>query len=127
MKPNNSLKIVSYYQLVVGLLILVYWILFIINNSNYSIPFISHLVAELLTSFALLVSSYGIFEKKSWSINSTLISCGMLLYALINILGIYIDTSNTLMSLSISLGIVSVIGILYIVLFSDLKLKNDAV
>ena len=44
-----------------------------------------------------------------------------------NILGIYIDTSNTLMSLSISLGIVSVIGILYIVLFSDLKLKNDAV
>ena len=127
MKPNNSLKIVSYYQLVVGLLILVYWILFIINNSNYSIPFISHLVAELLTSFALLVSSYGIFKKKSWSFNSTLISCGMLLYALINILGIYIDTSNTLMSLSISLGIVSVIGILYIVLFSDLKLKNDAV
>ena len=42
-------------------------------------------------------------------------------------IGIYIDTSNTLMSLSISLGIVSVIGILYIVLFSDLKLKNDAV
>lgn len=127
MKPNNSLKIVSYYQLIVGLLILVYWILFIINNSNYSIPFISHLVAELLTSFALLISSYGIFKKKSWSVNSTLISCGMLLYALINILGIYIDTSNTLMSLSISLGIVSVIGILYIVLFSDLKLKNDAV
>jgi len=127
LNTNNPLKIVSYYQLIVGILILIYWILFIINNPIYSVPFISHLVAELLTSLALLVSSYGIFKKKSWSFNSTLISCGMLLYALINILGIYIETSNTPMSFSISLGIVSVMWILYIVLSSDLKLKNDVV
>ena len=107
-------NILIFYCLIVGISIFIYWINFLFNNksknNSQNIKDQMHIFAEFTTSILLILSGlsyYFVTEKITLLLIS--ISLGMLIYAIINILGKYIEKNNKFMVLILCLNLIFII------------------
>jgi hypothetical protein len=86
--------IASIYIIIIGIAMLCMWI-FLLGKKE--VPELStkptqiyfHLVAELLTSIALIIGGIGLIMNQSWGVAIFFISIGMVIYSTINAAGFY--------------------------------------
>ena len=100
---------------------MIYWINFLINSQSKNISLDkkiqTHIFAEFLTSILLIISGlsyYFLVEKISLLL--IYISLGMLIYAIINILGNYIEEKNISMILILVSNLIFIIINLYLLI-----------
>lgn len=79
---------VSWYGIIVGLLIFIHWSFFLANGQapelkTEPVSLALHLAAEFATTIGLLVSGAVLLKSKSWGASACLVSAGMLLYTVI--------------------------------------------
>jgi hypothetical protein len=84
----------SIYIIIIGIAMLIMWIFLLgkrevpeLKTKPTQIYF--HLVAELLTSFALIIGGIGLIMNQSWGVALFFISIGMAIYSTINAAGFY--------------------------------------
>lgn len=114
-------RLVAVYGILVGLLMTGLWVMLI---STGQVPYLDtpqveiklHILTELLTSWSLILG--GISILKDWKIKRVLpfVSHGMLLYAIINSSGYYIDLGK--MEMAVMFGVLFVCTIAAIRLYS---------
>ncbi|WP_411967056.1 hypothetical protein [Haloferax sp. YSSS75] len=90
----NWEKVVAVYALVAGVAILGLWTMLVTTQQVTELrtePFsmFTHLVAEGLTSVALVGAGIGLLRQKEWAQPLSLVAFGMLLYTVINSAGYY--------------------------------------
>jgi hypothetical protein len=86
--------IASIYIIIIGISMLSMWIFLLgkrevpeLNTKPTQIYF--HLIAELLTSIALIIGGIGLILNQSWGVALFFISIGMAIYSTINAAGFY--------------------------------------
>lgn len=86
--------IASIYIIIIGIAMLSMWIFLLgkrevpeLTTKPTQIYF--HLVAELLTSIALIIGGIGLIMNQSWGVAIFFISIGMAIYSTINAAGFY--------------------------------------
>jgi len=86
--------IASIYIIIIGMAMLSMWIFLLgkrevpeLNTKPTQIYF--HLIAELLTSIALIIGGIGLILNQSWGMALFFISIGMAIYSTINAAGFY--------------------------------------
>ncbi len=86
--------IASIYIIIIGIAMLSMWIFLLgkrevpeLNTKPTQITF--HLIAELLTSIALIIGGIGLILNQSWGVALFFISIGMAIYSTINAAGYY--------------------------------------
>ncbi len=86
--------IASIYIIIIGIAMLSMWIFLLgkrevpeLNTKPTQIYF--HLIAELLTSIALIIGGIGLIMNQSWGVAIFFISIGMAIYSTINAAGFY--------------------------------------
>ena len=86
--------IASIYIIIIGIAMLSMWIFLLgkrevpeLTTKPTQIYF--HLVAELLTSVALIIGGIGLIMNQSWGVAIFFISIGMAIYSTINAAGFY--------------------------------------
>ena len=107
-------NILIFYCLIAVISIFIYWVNFLFNNqsrnNSHDVKVQMHIFAEFTTSILLILSSlsyYFIAEKITLLL--IYISLGMLIYAIINISGKYIEEKNTVMVLILFLNLIFII------------------
>ena len=112
-------NILIFYCLITGISIMIYWINFLINNQSknnrLNIKVQTHIFAEFVTSILLIGSSLSYYfgvEK----ITLLYMALGMLIYAIINILGKYIEEKNIFMILILLVNLIFIIINLYLLI-----------
>jgi len=86
--------VASIYIIIIGIAMLSMWIFLLgkrevpeLTTKPTQIYF--HLVAELLTSIALIIGGIGLIMNQSWGVALFFISIGMAIYSTINAAGFY--------------------------------------
>ncbi len=86
--------IASIYIIIIGIAMLSMWIFLLgkrevpeLNTKPTQIYF--HLIAELLTSIALIIGGIGLIMNQFWGVALFFISIGMAIYSTINAAGFY--------------------------------------
>ena len=86
--------VASIYIIIIGIAMLSMWIFLLgkrevpeLTTKPTQIYF--HLVAELLTSIALIIGGIGLIMNQSWGVAIFFISIGMAIYSTINAAGFY--------------------------------------
>ena len=87
---------VSYYALIVGLLMVAEWILFFatgqipeLKTALASIVF--HIAAEFATALALIAGGFGLLKKRAWGQRLLPVALGMLVYTVIASSGYFVQ------------------------------------
>lgn len=113
-------NILIFYCLITGISIMIYWINFLINNQSknnrLNIKVQTHIFAEFVTSILLIGSSLSYYFGVE---NITLLlymALGMLIYAITNILGKYIEEKNIFMILILLVNLIFIIINLYLLI-----------
>ena len=114
----NRGRLVAGYSIVVGLMMTGLWVMLI---STGQVPYLDtpqveiklHILTELITAWSLILG--GVSILKNWTVKRFLpyVSHGMLLYAIINSSGYYIDLGNTEMTVMFSVLLVCTLVSLY--------------
>jgi hypothetical protein len=97
MKKTPSLF--AYVFLFIGLSMLALWTMLIFTKQVpefETAPFttITHITAESLTGLMLIIAGYGLLKKQPWAQRFYPLAVGMLLYAVVQASGYYIDHSS---------------------------------
>ncbi|NIM45959.1 MAG: hypothetical protein GTN80_09305 [Nitrososphaeria archaeon] len=95
-------KIAAVYGIIVGLMMMGFWIMYVytgqvpeFETEPWDITL--HIVAEFLTSFALLIGGIGLYTERNRVFHIYLVSMGMLLYTVIASTGHFADLGDTAM------------------------------
>jgi phosphotransferase system glucose/maltose/N-acetylglucosamine-specific IIC component len=115
------MKFAGWYGISVGFLMVGMWIFFLtvlgvpeLETEPWRIGF--HLVAELVTAVALVVSGAALLTNKSWGASLYLVSAGMLIYTVINSPGYFAQQGDwafvVMFAVLIVLALVSVVKLL---------------
>lgn len=115
----NRDRIVAVYGILVGLIMTGLWVMLI---STGQVPYLDtpqveiklHIVTELLTAWLLILGGVSILS--GWKIKRFLpyVSHGMLLYAIINSSGYYIDLGQMEMAVMFSVLLVCTLASIYL-------------
>ncbi|MDR4968937.1 MAG: hypothetical protein RG740_04915, partial [Acholeplasmataceae bacterium] len=97
------LKLTSYFNIFIGFSMMIMWLFFIIFDmvpEFEEAPFeiATHLVAEFLTAITLVVSGVFLIKKLNGANILYYLSYGLLLYAVINSLGYFLDPFDIAMT-----------------------------
>lgn len=125
LRDSSLKKIAALYAIIVGLMMIVYWIIYVSTGQvpEFETEFWSitlTLVAEFVTAFALLIGGFGLYTDRNWGFQSYLVSMGMLLYTVIASSGYSADLGETAMVI-----IFSVLTILTLIFISLSILKRE--
>ena len=118
--------IAAVYSIVVGLAIIIAWIL-LLNTGQVPelqttpIAIIFHITAEFITAILLLIGGIGLMLNHRWAFNIHLVSMGMLIYAIVNATGYYVQNGNMGM---IAVFIIAIIPAIIIITCFLLKTGN---
>jgi hypothetical protein len=98
----NWKKIAGLYALLVGISIIATWIYFYARGSVPGMdtnPTMTsfHIVAEIMTALTLLAGGIGLLGGRGWGLKTYMLGVGMLLYAIVNSPGFYIERGETYM------------------------------
>jgi len=95
-------KIAAIYSIFVGIFMIGMWAAFLgtgqvpeLNSKPIEITY--HLIAEVLTAFALLIGGFGLLTNSKWDFQTYLVSMGMLLYTVIVSAGYFGQRENWVM------------------------------
>lgn len=94
MEKQNRLIVI--YTMFIGLSMVGLWIMLLITGQVPELsttPFtaVTHISAELTTGFLLLLTGLGLIRNRMWANRMLPFSLGMLLYAVVQAIGYYID------------------------------------
>ncbi|MEP0761801.1 MAG: hypothetical protein HRF48_03605 [Chloroflexota bacterium] len=92
----NRFRWAAYYAIVVGILMLAQWVFFIAAGEVSEFedePFGTalHIAAEGVTALMLIAGGYGLLKGRRWAFPIYPVALGMLLYAVIQAAGYFID------------------------------------
>ncbi|HOO55882.1 MAG TPA: hypothetical protein PLN69_03600 [bacterium] len=95
-------KIASVYSILVGISMFATWIMFFAMGDvpgldSEPVRTWFHIVAENMVGIALLAGGAGMWKEKRWGFMLYLVGMGMLLYAIVNSPGFYIERGDTYM------------------------------
>ena len=98
----NLKKLAAVYAILVGLSMFAIWGLFFITGS---VPLLDvrpleitfHVIAEVVTGLTLVVAGLGLLGNRGWALNVYFLGLGLLVSALVNSPGMYVETGNMLM------------------------------
>jgi hypothetical protein len=114
------------YSILVGLAIIVTWIMLLstgqvpeLETAPLDITF--HIIAEFITAGVLLAGGIGLILSRTWAFNIYLLSMGMLIYAVINAAGYYVQQGNIAM-----IAVFIIVIIISIILLVCLLTKGRA-
>ncbi|MFQ5711016.1 MAG: hypothetical protein ACE5GD_04455 [Candidatus Geothermarchaeales archaeon] len=110
-------KIAAVYGIIVGLMMMGFWIMYVYTGQVPEFEtepwyITTHLVAEFLTAFALLIGGIGLYTERNWGFHVYLVSMGMLLYTVIVSPGHYADLGDT--SMIIMFAILTILTLILI-------------
>jgi hypothetical protein len=89
-KPPKSLKVIAVVILLLGLAMVVYWVMFLVQKMPIGdIPILSESVAALLA----LITGFGLLYRKYWAIPCCLVLAGMWGYGVIGGIGLVLKQS----------------------------------
>lgn len=97
MKERTTLF--AYLFIFIGISMLALWTMLIFTHQVpefNSAPFttITHITAESLTGIALVIAGVGLLKQRAWANRFYPLAAGMLLYAVVQAVGYYIDHIN---------------------------------
>ncbi len=90
------MKLASGYAIVVGALMLLVWVFLLFSGQvpdmeTQFLALVFHWAAELVTALALIASGLALWKSKRWAAWGYPLAMGMLIYALINSPGFYVQ------------------------------------
>lgn len=93
---QNQNRFQALYALFVGIAIIALWAMLLLTGQVpelHTTPFttVTHISAETLTGLMLTLTGFGLWLNKAWAKRLYPISLGMLLYAVVQAVGYYID------------------------------------
>ncbi len=82
------MKFPAIYGILVGIMMFTQWMFFLANEQVPELQtepwrIATHLAAELITAAGLIISSWGLLQRKEWSTKAFLFFAGMLVYSVI--------------------------------------------
>ena len=88
--PPKSLKVIAVVVLLLGLAMVVYWVMFLVQKMPIGdIPVLSESVAALLA----LITGFGLLYRKYWAVPCCLVLAGMWGYGVIGGIGLVLKQS----------------------------------
>jgi hypothetical protein len=123
-------RILALYAIISGFAMLVLWSIFFavgivadeLSYSPFSFPVL--LAAESLTVLLLLIGGFGILTRREWAPNLTMVSLGMMLYAVIYGAGNSAQRGNLFLTCFFALISVATALLLFIKFFCAVE-KNE--
>ncbi len=96
---KKSTSVFAFLFIFIGVSMLALWTMLILTQQVpefKSAPFttITHITAESLTGLMLIFAGYGLLKKQPWSKRFYPLAVGMLLYAVVQASGYYIDHAS---------------------------------
>jgi len=90
------MRFAGWYATVVGILILIQWGFSLATTGvpelqTTPLQIIAHLSAEFATSIVLLASGLAVLNRKTWAAKAYSVASGMLIYAVINSSGYFVQ------------------------------------
>jgi hypothetical protein len=118
----NKRRASATYTIIVGLLMMGMWSMLVLTNQ---VPYLDtpqveiklHIFTEMLTALTLIIGGVSVlrgWERLTWLHN---VSQGMLIYAIINSSGYYIDMGETAMA--VMFGVLLVGTMISLITFND--------
>ena len=117
----SSAGLVSVYSVLVGIMILTWWIIRFRANQVPKIreapkETIFHVAAEILTATLLILSGLGLAYGFEWARTLLPVSLGMLVYAVVNIAGVH--ARQNYMQMVITLMLIATLTVISILVIS---------
>jgi hypothetical protein len=114
----NNRRISAFFTILVGLLMIAMWSMLV---STGQVPYLDtpqmeiklHILTEILTAVALILGGVSVLMGWERLTNIHYVSHGMLIYAIINSSGYYIDLGDTAMAGMFGVLLVGAIASLY--------------
>ena len=82
------MKFAAIYGIFVGIMMFAQWIFFLASGQVLELQtepwrIVMHLAAEFITAAGLIISSWGLLQRKGWGANAYMVFAGMLIYSVI--------------------------------------------
>ncbi|MCW4012550.1 MAG: hypothetical protein NWF07_06095 [Candidatus Bathyarchaeota archaeon] len=118
----NKGKASAVFTILVGLLMMGMWSMLVLTNQ---VPYLDtpqveiklHILTEMLTALMLILGGLSVLRGWERIMNLHYVSQGMLIYAIINSSGYYIDLGETVMA--VMFGVLLVGTIVSLIVFKD--------
>jgi hypothetical protein len=79
-KSTGAIKIIGQLVFILGMMMVVYWVLYIVREMPMGdIPILS----ESITALLALTTGFGLLRRNRWAVPFTLVLCGMWAYGVI--------------------------------------------
>jgi len=106
------------FTLSAGTMTFVLWVIVILKKQGHkfiekSFERLFHIIAEFMMSIVAIVSGIGLLLRQIWALPVFFLAMGLILYAIVNAIGIYGEKKNRLLTLTlISSAIITIILII---------------
>jgi hypothetical protein len=115
---GKSKIVAALYAGLMGITILGMWTMLLATGqapelATAPLRFTFHLVAELLTAVVCIVAGYGVFSGRAWGVPAYLVAGGLLLYAVAQAAGYYLQQGDSGFTTLFLVFIVFTLGVLW--------------